>query len=53
MHADVWMRIFVHSLKVRPGKWFRALPPGSIDGIEALDNAFLRQWGDKKTSCIT
>jgi hypothetical protein len=48
MHADVWMRIFIHSLEGEARKWFRALPPGSIDGIEALDNAFLRQWGDKK-----
>jgi hypothetical protein len=48
MHADVWMRIFVHSLEGEARKWFRALPPGSVDGIEALDNAFLRQWGDKK-----
>jgi hypothetical protein len=29
-------------------KWFRGLAPGSIAGIEALDGAFLRQWGDKK-----
>ena len=42
MHADIWMRIFVHSLEGKARKWFRALPPGSIDGIEALDNAFLR-----------
>jgi hypothetical protein len=48
MHADIWMRIFIHSLEGKSRKWFRALPPGSIDGIEALDNAFLRQWGDKK-----
>jgi hypothetical protein len=48
MHADVWMRIFVHSLQGKARKWFKALPPGYIDGIEALDNAFLRQWGDKK-----
>jgi hypothetical protein len=48
MHADVWMKIFIHSLEVEARKWFRALPPGSIDGIEALDSAFLRQWGDKK-----
>jgi hypothetical protein len=47
-HADVWMRIFVHSLEGEARKWFRALPPGSVNGIEALDNAFLRQWGDKK-----
>jgi hypothetical protein len=48
MHADVWMRIFVHSLQGEARKWFKALPPGSINGIEALDSAFLRQWGDKK-----
>jgi hypothetical protein len=29
-------------------KWFRGLAPGSIAGIEALDSAFLRQWGDRK-----
>jgi hypothetical protein len=48
MHVDVWMRIFFHSLEGEDRKWFRALPPGSIDGIEDLDNAILRQWGDKK-----
>jgi hypothetical protein len=48
MHEDIWMRIFIHSLEGEARKWFRALPSGSIDGIEALDNAFLRQWGDKK-----
>jgi hypothetical protein len=42
------MRIFVHSLDGEARKWFRALTPGSIDGIEALDDVFLRQWGDKK-----
>jgi hypothetical protein len=40
--------IFVHSLDGEARKWFRALAPGSIDGIEALDDAFLRHWGDKK-----
>jgi hypothetical protein len=48
MHADVWMRIFVHSLKGEARKWFKGLPPGSIDGIIALYSTFLRQWGDKK-----
>jgi hypothetical protein len=48
MHADVWMRIFIHILEGKARKWFRALPPGSINAIEALDNAFLRQWKDKK-----
>jgi hypothetical protein len=48
VHEDVWMRIFVHSLDGEARKWFRALAPRSIDGIEALDDAFLRHWGDKK-----
>jgi hypothetical protein len=42
------MRIFVHRIEGEARKWFSALAPGSIDGIEALDNSFLRQWGDKK-----
>jgi hypothetical protein len=29
-------------------KWFRGVNPRSIDGIESLDEAFLRHWGDKK-----
>ena len=29
-------------------KWFRDLRAGSIAGIEALDEAFLKQWGDQK-----
>jgi uncharacterized small protein (DUF1192 family) len=45
---DVWMRVFVQSLDGEVRKWFRGLAPGSIAGIEALDNVFLRQWGDRK-----
>ena len=29
-------------------KWFRDLPAGPIAGIEALDETFLKQWGDRK-----
>jgi hypothetical protein len=47
-NEDVWMRVFVQSLDGEVRKWFRGLTPGSIAGIEALDDAFLRQWGDKK-----
>jgi ribonuclease HI len=47
-NEDVWMRVFVQSLDGEVRKWFRGLAPGSIAGIEALDNAFLRQWGDRK-----
>jgi hypothetical protein len=47
-NEDVWMRVFFQSLDGEVRKWFRRLAPGSIVGIEALDSAFLRQWGDKK-----
>jgi uncharacterized small protein (DUF1192 family) len=47
-NEDVWMRVFVQSLDGEVRKWFRGLAPGSIVGIEALDNVFLRQWGDRK-----
>jgi hypothetical protein len=55
VNEDVWMRIFVHGIDGEAIKWFRALTPGSIDGIETLDDVFLRQWGDKKEFmyCIT
>ena len=42
------MRVFVQSLDGEARKWFSGLTPGSISRIEALDDAFLRQWGDKK-----
>jgi hypothetical protein len=47
-NEDAWMRVFVQSLDGEPRKWFRILAHGSIDGIEALDDAFLRHWGEKK-----
>jgi ribonuclease HI len=47
-NEDVWMRVFIQSLDGEVRKWFRGLAPGSIAGIEALDNVFLRQWGDRK-----
>ena len=45
---DVWMRVFVQSLDGEARKWFRELPHRSITDIEALDDAFLTQWGDRK-----
>jgi hypothetical protein len=47
-NEDVWMRVFVQSLDGEARKWFRGLTLGSIVGIEALDDSFLRHWGDKK-----
>jgi hypothetical protein len=47
-NGDVWLRFFVQRLDGEARKWFRGLTPGSIDGIQALDDSFLRHWGDKK-----
>jgi hypothetical protein len=47
-NEDVWMILFVQILDGKVRKWFRGLASGCIDGIEALDDVFLRQWGDKK-----
>jgi len=45
---DVWMRVFIQSLDGEARKGFRELPQRSITDFEALDDAFLKQWGDKK-----
>jgi hypothetical protein len=42
------MRVFIQSLFGEARKWFRGLAPGSITSIEALDEGFLRHWGDKR-----
>ena len=42
------MRVFIQILFCEARKCFRGLALGSITGIEALDEAFLRHWGDKK-----
>jgi hypothetical protein len=47
-HTDVWMRLFVQSLDGEVRKWFRGLPANSITNIDALDDTFMKQWGDKK-----
>jgi hypothetical protein len=47
-YADVWMRLFVQSLDGEVRKWFWGLPPASIADIEALDEAFIKQWGDRR-----
>jgi hypothetical protein len=47
-NEDVWMRVFVQSLDGDAKDWFKDLPPRSVDGIAALDDSFLRHWGNKK-----
>jgi hypothetical protein len=42
------MRLFVQSLDGEVRKWFQGLPPASITNIEVLDEAFIKQWGDRR-----
>jgi hypothetical protein len=45
---DVWTRVFVQSLDGQACKWFKELPANSITGIEQLDEAFLKYWGERR-----
>jgi hypothetical protein len=45
---DAKMRLFAQSLAGEVRKWFRALPPASIQNFEAFETSFLAKWGDKK-----
>jgi hypothetical protein len=47
-NEDVWMGFFVQILDDDARYWFKDLPPRSIDRIAALDDSFLRHWGNKK-----
>jgi len=42
------MRLFVQSLNGEVRKWFHGLTLDSITSIEALNEAFLKQWGDRR-----
>ena len=51
-HQDVWMRLFVQSLDGEARKWFRGIHAQYIARIEALDDSFLNNLGDKKNTYI-
>ena len=36
------------SLDGQASKWFKEFPVGSIAGIEALDDIFLKHWGERR-----
>jgi hypothetical protein len=42
------MRLFVQSQDGEVRKWFRSLLLASIAYIEALDEAFIKKWGDRR-----
>jgi hypothetical protein len=47
-YSDVWMRLFAQSLDGEVRKCFRGLPLASIIDIEALYEAFINKWGDRR-----
>jgi hypothetical protein len=47
-HDNVFMRLFVQTLEGYVHKWFRELPTASIDSWQALESAFMKQWGEKR-----
>jgi hypothetical protein len=47
-HGDVYSRLLVQTFEGQVRTWFRSLPASSILSYEALEDAFLRQWGERK-----
>jgi hypothetical protein len=47
-HKDVYSRLFVQNFEGKVRTWFRGLPTGSILSYDALEDSFLRQWGERK-----
>jgi hypothetical protein len=47
-HEDVYLRLFVQTFEGRVRTWFQSLPARSILFYDALEDAFLRQWGERK-----
>ena len=51
----MWTRVFVQILDGETRKWFKELPVGSVADTEALDDIFLKHWGERRDHlyCIT
>jgi len=47
-HEDVYSRLLVQTFEGQVQTWFRSLPTASIPSYDALEDAFLRQWGERK-----
>ena len=45
---DVWSRVFVQSIYCYTRKWFKEFHVGLIASIEALDDIFLKHWGERR-----
>jgi len=47
-HEYVYSRLFVQTFEGHVRTWFRSLPTRSILSYDALEDAILRQWGERK-----
>jgi hypothetical protein len=47
-HEDVYSRLLVQTFEGQVRTWFRALAAGSLRSYEELENAFIRQWGERR-----
>jgi hypothetical protein len=47
-HEDVYSRLLVQTFEGQVRTWFRGLAAGSIPSYDELENAFIRQWGERK-----
>jgi hypothetical protein len=47
-HEDVYSRLLVQTFEGQVRTWFRSLPAGSLGSYQELENAFIRQWGERK-----
>jgi hypothetical protein len=47
-HEDVYSRLFVQTFEGQVRTCFRSLPLGSIISYDALEDIFLKQWGERK-----
>jgi hypothetical protein len=47
-HEDVYSRLLVQTFEGQVRTWFQSLPAASIQTYNALEDAFLRQWGERK-----
>jgi hypothetical protein len=47
-HEDVYSRLLVQNFEGQVRTWFQGLLVASIRSYDDLENAFLRQWGEKK-----
>ena len=44
----MWTRVFVQILDGQARKWFKEMHVGLVIGIEALDDIFLKHWGERR-----